>query len=69
MTDRIDPYRNFRFRLEIDGITEAGFSEVTMPDASTEPIEYRNGDEGITVRKLPSLIKYSNVTLKWGITD
>lgn len=24
---RKDPYRNFRFRVEIDGITQAGFSD------------------------------------------
>ncbi len=27
---RIDPLRNFRYRLEIDGITQAGFSEVMI---------------------------------------
>jgi hypothetical protein len=27
--ERKDPYRNFRFLLEIDGIVQAGFSEVT----------------------------------------
>ena len=27
---RQDPYRNFRFRIEIDGIQTAGFSEVTI---------------------------------------
>jgi hypothetical protein len=28
---RIDPSRNFRDRLEVDNIAEAGFSEVMMP--------------------------------------
>ena len=36
---------------------------------STEPIEYREGDEITTVRKLNGLNKYANITLKWGITD
>jgi phage tail-like protein len=44
--ERKDPYRNFRFLLEIDGIVQAGFSEVTIPDASNEPVEYREGNEG-----------------------
>ena len=69
MAKRVDPYRNFRFLLEIDGITQAGFQEVAIPDSTTDPIEYRNGDEGPTVRKLPGLVKYGNLTLKWGITD
>ena len=67
--ERKDPYRTFRFLLEIDGIVQAGFSEVTIPDASSEPVEYREGSEPPTVRKLPGLNKYGNVTLKWGITD
>ena len=69
MAERKDPYRNSRFLLEIDGITQAGFSDVTIPDISTDPIEYREGNEDTTVRKLPGLTKYGNLTLKWGITD
>lgn len=67
--DRNDPYRNFRYRIEIEGIEQAGFSEVTGYDASLEIIEYREGNEVITPRKLPGLAKYGNITLKWGTTD
>jgi len=68
---RNDPYRNFRYRVEIDGITQAGFSEATVPDITVEPIDYREGNEAnpAAVRKLTGLTKYGNVTLKWGITD
>jgi phage tail-like protein len=68
-TPRKDPLRNSRFLLEIDGITQAGFSEVTIPDSSNDPIEYREGNEATTVRKIPGLSKYSNIVLKYGITD
>lgn len=67
--ERVDPYRNFRFRVEIDDITQAGFSEVTGFDASIDVVEYREGTERITPRKLPGLAKYGNITLKWGATD
>ena len=67
--ERKDPYKNFRFLVEIDGIVQAGFSEATIPDSTQEPIEYREGNEPTTVRKLPGLVKYGNLTLKWGITD
>lgn len=67
--ERKDPYRNFRYLVEIDGIAQAGFSEATIPDSTQDPIEYREGNEPPTARKLPGLIKYGNVTLKWGITD
>ena len=66
---RRDPLRNFRFRLEIDGIQQAGFSEVSGFDSATEAVDYREGNEPTHVRKLPGLTKYGNVTLKWGATD
>jgi len=66
--DRKDPFRNFRFRVEIDGITQAGFTEVTIPDSSVDAIEYREGTDKYT-RKLAGFFKESNVSLKWGITD
>ena len=64
-----DPLRNFRYRLEIDGIVQAGFSEVAIGDGSNDPIECREGNETTTVRQLPGLNKYGNITLKWGVTD
>jgi phage tail-like protein len=67
--ERKDPYKNHRFTVQIDGITQAGFREVTIPDSSQDPVEYREGNEPPTVRKQPGLVKYGNVTLKWGITD
>jgi phage tail-like protein len=61
--------QNFRFRVEIDGIIQAGFSEVIMPDVKVETIEYREGTEPTHFRKLSGLTKYGNIVLKWGITD
>jgi phage tail-like protein len=66
---RQDPLRKFRFRLEIDGLEQAAFSEVAIGDAASDAIEYREGDEAPTARKLSGLTKFANVTLKWGITD
>jgi hypothetical protein len=56
MSSRFNPYRNSGFALEIDGVIQAGFSEVTIPDMSADPIEYREGNEIPTVRKIPGLI-------------
>ena len=66
---RNDPYRGYNFLVEIDGITRAGFRECSGLDSTQDPIEYREGNEGLTARKLPGLNKYSNISLKWGITD
>lgn len=68
MATRKDPIRNFRFRLEIDGIQQAGFSEVSGFDITVDPIDYREGTDPTHVRKLTGLTKYGNVTLKWGVT-
>jgi phage tail-like protein len=66
---RVDPYRNFNFLVEIDGITQAGFTECTGFDMTTDPIEYREGGDNTTPRKLPGLGKFGNIVLKWGLTD
>ena len=66
---RQDPYRNFRFLVEIDGITQAGFNDCSGFGASTDPIEYREGGDPSYTRKLPGQTKFNNVVLKWGITD
>ena len=64
-----DPLRNFHFVLEIDGIPNAGFSDVAGFETSTAVIEYREGNEPTHVPKLNGLTKYGNITLKWGMTD
>jgi phage tail-like protein len=66
---RTDPYKNFRFLVEIDNIVQAGFSECSGFGSTLEVIEYREGGDPATVRKLPGKTSYHDVTLKWGITD
>lgn len=66
---RDDPLRNFRFRVEIDQVTQAYFSEVMIGETTNEAIDYRVGTDPTHVRKLPGLTKYGNITLKWGVTD
>jgi phage tail-like protein len=63
-----DPFASFNFKLEIGGITVAGFSECTGLTTEQNVIDYREGQEGITPRKLPGLTKFGNITLKRGIT-
>lgn len=63
-----DPFASFNFKLEIEGITIAGFSEVTGLNSESNVIDYREGDEGITPRKLSGLNKFGNLTLKRGIS-
>ncbi len=69
MAGRVDPYKNSRFLVEIDGIVQAGFSDCTGLGSHVEPVEYREGGDPNTVRKLPGKVTYPDITLKWGITD
>lgn len=66
---RVDPYKNFRFLVEIDGILQAGFSDCSGFGSTVEVVEYREGGDTTTVRKLPGKVSYPDITLKWGTTD
>lgn len=66
---RVDPYLAGNFRVEIEGVTTASFSEVLGLEASIDVIDYREGNQTEnSVRKLAGLHKYSNITLKRGFT-
>jgi phage tail-like protein len=66
----VQPFRNFNFRVEIDGIAEAQFAEVIVPTASIAVVEYREGADKVSrTRKLPGRTSVSNAVLKRGITS
>ena len=67
--DLPDPFGNYNFLVELDGITRAAFQECSGFDSTIDVIEHREGGENTTLRKLPGMTKYSNISLKWGITD
>ena len=70
MADIIYPFKKYNYKVTIDGTEAAGFSEVSAPDITVDPIEYREGNmAGKTPGKQPGILKYSNVTLKRGTTD
>jgi phage tail-like protein len=70
MADRKDPFRGFNFKIEMDGVTKAGFRECSGLDASTDAVDYREGQEkGNIARKLTGLNKHANIVLKRGVTD
>ncbi len=60
-----------RWYLELDGITEGIFREVSGLDSETEVIEHRVTGKGgnLIIHKVPGALKWSNITLKRGITD
>jgi phage tail-like protein len=64
----IDPFVNFSFLVEIDGIRRAGFHECSGFASTIDVIEHNEGGS-ITPRKIPGMTKYANIVLKWGMTD
>ena len=47
---RNDPFAQFNFIVEIDGIASAGFTEVSGMNTESDIIEYREGNELPRVR-------------------
>jgi phage tail-like protein len=64
------PYRNFNFLVEIDGVERAGFSEAILPSAELAVVEYREGADPTSVsRKLPGRLSLGTLVLRRGIAD
>jgi phage tail-like protein len=71
---RADPYAAYNFQVIVTNVSDDGaavggaFNEVTGLELERAPIEYRTGADDATPRKMAGLIKYSNLSLKRGIT-
>jgi phage tail-like protein len=65
---RFDPYKNFKFRVKINGQYVAGVSKVGGLKRSTEVISHREGGDPSTQRHSPGQSKYDPITLERGVT-
>jgi phage tail-like protein len=65
---RVDPYKNFKFRVKWDGKYVAGVSRISALKRSTEVVQHREGGDPSAVRKSPGTSKYEPITLERGIT-
>jgi phage tail-like protein len=71
---RNDPYPGHNFQVLVTGVSDDGssvsgaFSEISGLEVAIEAISYRNGNEDITVRKIPGLKTFTNLTCKRGAT-
>jgi phage tail-like protein len=65
---RQDPFAGYNFRVEIDGMPEARFTECQGLSSESAVITYREGGDH-RVRLIPGLTRYSPITLKRGITS
>jgi len=70
---RDDPYAGYNFEVILTGVSDDGtavkgsFAEASGLETEIPAIEYRNGSEATTMRKIPGLVKHTNITFKRGI--
>ena len=65
---RVDPYKNFKFRVRWGGQYVAGISKVSALKRSTDVVEHREGGDPSTNRKSPGRTKFEAITLERGVT-
>src|SRR3984957_12920051 len=66
---RLDPYKNFKFRLKWDGQYVAAVSKMSSLKRTTEVVEHRSGGDPSTSHKSPGRQKYEAITLERGLTQ
>jgi phage tail-like protein len=66
---RIDPFMSFRFRIEIDGLIQGGFTEISGLEATTQVEDFREGGLNDYIHKLPKETTFTNLILKKGLAD
>jgi phage tail-like protein len=65
---RIDPYKNFKFRVVWDNQPVAGISKVSGLKRTTEVVSHRDGGDLSTKRQSPGVSTFEPITLERGIT-
>ena len=66
---RLDPYKNFKFRLRWDGRIVAGISRVSPLHRITEVLEFREGGNPSLSHRSPGTTRYEPITLERGVTQ
>lgn len=69
VSDRTDPYLDFRFVVEIDSIIAGGFTEVSGLERELETEEYEEGGVNTHTHSFKSRFSYPNLVLRRGLTD
>jgi len=65
---RVDPYKNFKFRVKWDGQEVAGVSAVSALRRTTEVVEHREGGDPSASHKSPGRTTFEPITLERGVT-
>jgi phage tail-like protein len=65
---RLDPYKNFKFRVSWDNQVVAGLSKMSALKRTTEVVEWREAAGPSTIRKMPGRTKHEPITMERGLT-
>jgi phage tail-like protein len=65
---RYDPYKNFKFKVIMDGKPVLGVSKAGALKRTTEVVKHRSGGENSTDHKSPGRTTYEGITMERGIT-
>jgi phage tail-like protein len=65
---RFDPYKNYRFKVQIDGKYVMACNKVGALKRTTKVAEFRAGGDPSVVRKSPGQSAYDAITLEAGVT-
>jgi phage tail-like protein len=65
---RIDPYKNFKFRIVLKGQAVAGVSKVSGLKRTTELVSHRDGGDLSTKRHSPGVSSFEPITVERGLT-
>jgi phage tail-like protein len=65
---RVDPYKNFKFRVKWDGRYVAGVSKVSPLKRVTAVAQVREGGDPSSSHKAPARTEFEAITLERGLT-
>lgn len=68
-TQRVDPYKNFKFRVKWDGRYVAGISRVSTLLRTTQVVGHREGGNPSLDRRSPGETTYAPIVLERGRTN
>ena len=64
----VDPYKNFKFRVNLADRVVAGFSKISSLKRSVEPLEHRERGDAMASGRVPMGCRSEPLTLERGLT-
>ncbi|HEY3757417.1 MAG TPA: phage tail protein [Opitutaceae bacterium] len=66
---RLDPYKNFKFRVKMDGVYVAAVSKVSAFKRTTDVVAHRDGGDMSIQRKSPARSNFEAISMDRGLTQ